>query len=50
MRLLTGEHDLRGIVDRLVPEGPAPAREAVEAAVVQFIDRLIERRLVERVP
>ena len=50
VRLLTGEHDLRGIVDRLVPEGPEPARAAVEGAVAQFLDRLIERRLVERVP
>ncbi len=50
VRLLTGEHDLRGIVDRLVPDGPAAGRGAVETAVVQFLDRLIERRLVERAP
>ena len=50
VRLLTGEHDLRGIVDRLAADAPAPARAAVEGAVEQFLDRLIERRLVERVP
>ena len=50
VRLLTGEHDLRAIVDRLVPDGAAPARDAVDRAVVQFLDRLIERRLVERLP
>jgi coenzyme PQQ biosynthesis protein PqqD len=49
VRLLTGEHDLRAIVDRLVPEGREPARAEVEGAVVHFLDRLIERRLVERV-
>jgi coenzyme PQQ biosynthesis protein PqqD len=50
VRLLTGDHDLREIVDRLVPAGAGPARDAVEGAVVQFLDRLIARRLVERVP
>ena len=47
VRLLTGEHDVPAIVERVHATAPTATRAMVERDVRAFLDRLIERRLVE---
>ena len=47
VRLLTGEHDLPAIVARVHATAPGASRDVVERDVRTFLDRLIDRRLVE---
>ena len=46
-RLLTGEHAVDAIIDRVRATAPEAARAVVEHDVLRFLDQLRERRLLE---
>ena len=46
-QLLTGEHSVDAIVTRLLATFPTASRDAIERDVLEFLDVLATRRLVD---
>ncbi len=47
VRCCTGEHTIAGIVSQLGEKYPGKAREELEAEVLQFLDQMVSRGLVQ---